>query len=96
VPTPLPRQEREESWREREIERVPSPLPTQERESAITAAAASRERVPSLPQVERTYKRIAILTLLVQNVFINDNWVANKYLERYKKVSLTKRVMMMH
>jgi hypothetical protein len=44
-----------------------------------------------LPRVERTYKRLAMLTLLVQNVFIDDNWVANEYLERCKKGTWTKK-----
>jgi hypothetical protein len=38
----------------------------------------------------RTYERLAMLTLIVQNVFINDNWVANEYLERCKKGKWTK------
>jgi hypothetical protein len=39
----------------------------------------------------RTYERLAMLTSLVQNVFIDDNWVANEYLERCKKGSWAKK-----
>ncbi len=39
----------------------------------------------------RTYERLAMLTSLVQNVFIDDNWVANKYLERCKNCQWTKK-----
>ena len=39
----------------------------------------------------RTYERLAMLTSIVQNVFIDDNWVANEYLERCKKGSWTKK-----
>jgi hypothetical protein len=39
----------------------------------------------------RTYKRLAMLTSIVQNVFIDDNWVANEYLERCKKGKWTKK-----
>jgi hypothetical protein len=38
----------------------------------------------------RIYERLAMLTSIVQNIFINDNWVANKYLERCKKGKWTK------
>jgi hypothetical protein len=39
----------------------------------------------------RTYERLAMLTSIVQNVFIDDNWVANEYLERCKKNKWTKK-----
>jgi hypothetical protein len=39
----------------------------------------------------RTYERLAMLTSIVQNVFIDDNWVANEYLERCKKGKWTKK-----
>jgi hypothetical protein len=32
-----------------------------------------------------------MLTTIVQNVFIDDNWVANEYLERCKKGKWTKK-----
>ena len=38
----------------------------------------------------RTYERLAMLTSIAQNVFIDDNWVANEYLERCKKGKWTK------
>ena len=44
-----------------------------------------------MPRVERTYEYLAMLTLLVQNVFIDYNWVANKKLKRCKKGSWTKK-----
>ncbi len=39
----------------------------------------------------RTYERLAMLRSFVQNVFINDNWVANEYLSRCKKGKWTKQ-----
>jgi hypothetical protein len=39
----------------------------------------------------RTYERLAMLTSIVQNVFIDDNWVATEYLERCKKGKWTKK-----
>ncbi len=33
----------------------------------------------------RTYECLAMLTSIVQNVFIDDTWVANEYLNRCKK-----------
>ena len=38
----------------------------------------------------RTYEWLAMLTSIVQNVFIGDKWVANEYLERCKKGKWTK------
>ncbi len=39
----------------------------------------------------RTYERLAMLISIVQNVFIDNNWVANEYLERCKKGKWTKK-----
>ncbi len=39
----------------------------------------------------RTYECLAMLTSLVQNVFIDGNWVANEYLERCKNCQWTKK-----
>ncbi len=39
----------------------------------------------------RTYERLAMLMSIVQNVFIDDNWVANEYLNRCKKGKWTKQ-----
>jgi hypothetical protein len=39
----------------------------------------------------RTYECLAMLTSIVQNVFIDDNWVANEYLNRCKKGKWTKQ-----
>ncbi len=39
----------------------------------------------------RTHERLAMLTSIVQNVFIDDNWVANEYLNRCKKGKWTKQ-----
>ena len=39
----------------------------------------------------RKYEHLAMLTSIVQNVFIDDNWVANEYLERCKKGKWTKK-----
>jgi hypothetical protein len=36
------------------------------------------------------YERLAMLMSIVQNVFIDNNWVANEYLERCKKGQWTK------
>jgi hypothetical protein len=39
----------------------------------------------------RTYERLAMLTSIVQNVSIDDNWVANEYLNMCKKGKWTKQ-----
>jgi hypothetical protein len=39
----------------------------------------------------RIYERLQMLTSIVQNVFIDDNWVANEYLNRCKKGKWTKQ-----
>jgi hypothetical protein len=39
----------------------------------------------------RTHEHLAMLMSTVQNVFIDDNWVANEYLERCKKGKWTKK-----
>jgi hypothetical protein len=33
----------------------------------------------------RTYKRVAILASIIQNVYIDNNWEAQQYIERSKK-----------
>ncbi len=39
----------------------------------------------------RTYERLAMLTSIEQNVFIDDNWVVNEYLNRCEKGKWTKQ-----
>ncbi len=38
----------------------------------------------------RTYKHVAMLALIIQNVYIDNNWVAQQYVERSNKGSWKK------
>ncbi len=39
----------------------------------------------------RTYKHVAMLALIIQSVYIDNKWVAQQYIEQFKKGSWKKK-----